>query len=369
MFMSAGELLKQVETASTAEDLFGPVTHQDKALRSAKRLHRAYAIHLHPDRAGERGIDRTRATNAFAKLGLLYERWAKASDASASRAMARNIKAPSRITLTSKSRAYILGDLIAKGTLANVYRAESATAPVAVKMPRNASSSKFIEAERTALTALRAMVADGNAWLGPYYPRLLDAMTHRAEGAPEQRKVNVLDDLSREAGFFSLAEVKEAIPDGLDGRDWAWIHRRLLTAIAGAHLAGVVHGAILPENVLIHPAGHGVVLAGWSFATRPGGMLEGRVQSRKDFYPPEAVGGPIFPESDIYMAHALMLSMLAPGERRQRAFADGCMQREPRMRPDAASLLQEYDELLEELYGKRTFRVFPYIPAAARETA
>jgi hypothetical protein len=61
--------------------------------------------------------------------------------------------------------------------------------------------------------------------------------------------------------------------------------------------------------------------------------------------------------------------MLAPGERRQRAFADGCMQGEPRMRPDAASLLQEYDELLEELYGKRTFRVFPYVPAAARKTA
>lgn len=366
--MSADEMVEQVEIASIAEDLFGPVTQEDKALRSAKRLHRVYANHLHPDRAGEYGIDNTRATDAFAKLGLFYERWTKAC-ASAVRMAAQNTKAPARITLASKSCAYVLGDLIAKGTVANVYRAESGTDPVAVKLPRKAASSKFIDAERIALTALQAMVADGNAWLEPYYPRLLDTMTHRNDATSEQRKVNVLDDLSREAGFFSFAEVKEGIPDGLDGRDWAWIHRRLLTSIAGAHLAGVVHGAILPENVLIHPEGHGVVLAGWSFATKPGGKLEGRVQSRLDLYPPEAADGPVAPESDIYMAHALMLSMLAPGEERQRAFAQGCVQAEPRMRPDAASLLQEYDVLLEDLYGKRTFRVFPYIPTAARETA
>lgn len=163
--------------------------------------------------------------------------------------------------------------------------------------------------------------------------------------------------------------MKDALPTGLDGRDWAWIHRRLLTALAGAHLAGLVHGAVLPENILIHPEGHGVVLAGWSFATRPGRVLAGRVRSAEDFYPPEASGGTVTSETDIYMAHALMLWMLAPEERRQRAFARGCMQDEPRMRPDAAGLLQEYDELLDDLYGKRTFRVFPTIPTAARRTA
>lgn len=361
-------MLEAVEAATVAEDLFGPVTQDERAQRKAKRTHRVYANHLHPDRAAQFGIDAQRANDAFARLSSLYELWQKACTSGA-HAAATAPSAPAKITLQSKTSAYVLGDLLAKGTVANLYRAESATGPVAVKMPRSAASSKFMENERTALTAIRDMATGDRAWLAPYYPKLVDQLSHRADGSAELRKVNVLDDLSRDAGFVTLAEVQEALPSGLDGRDWAWIHRRLLMALAGAHLAGLVHGAVLPENVLIHPEGHGVVLAGWSFAAQPGGKLEGRVQSRADHYPPEAADGTVSPETDIYMAHALMLAMLAPGERRQRAFAKGCMQAEPRMRPDAPSLLREYDDLLEDLYGKRRFRVFPYAPTAARKTA
>ena len=42
-----------------------------------------------------------------------------------------------------------------------------------------------------------------------------------------------------------------------------------------------------------------------------------------------------------------------------RRFADGCCYAAPRMRPqDAWRLLAEFDELLENLYGPRTFRPF-----------
>ncbi len=58
------------------------------------------------------------------------------------------------------------------------------------------------------------------------------------------------------------------------------------------------------------------------------------------------------------MAHALMLELLGRGETRQRAFATGCMQDRPARRPDAVDLLDEYDELLDELYGARVFRPF-----------
>ncbi len=59
------------------------------------------------------------------------------------------------------------------------------------------------------------------------------------------------------------------------------------------------------------------------------------------------------------MAHHLMLRML--GEQtheRMKVFADGCMQDNPRLRPDAVDLLGEFDELLDLLYGQRTFRPF-----------
>jgi len=43
---------------------------------------------------------------------------------------------------------------------------------------------------------------------------------------------------------------------------------------------------------------------------------------------------------------------------RMKVFADGCMQDNPRLRPDAVDLLGEFDELLDLLYGQRTFRPF-----------
>ena len=67
-------------------------------------------------------------------------------------------------------------------------------------------------------------------------------------------------------GFRSLAEVRSAFPAGLDPRDAAWMWRRLLVAIGAAHRAGVIHGAVLPEHVLIHPAEHGLVLVDWCYS-------------------------------------------------------------------------------------------------------
>ena len=43
--------------------------------------------------------------------------------------------------------------------------------------------------------------------------------------------------------------------------------RRLLTALGWAHRARLVHGAVFPEHVLIHPELHGLVLVDWCYAT------------------------------------------------------------------------------------------------------
>jgi hypothetical protein len=68
-----------------------------------------------------------------------------------------------------------------------------------------------------------------------------------------QRRVNLIGRLT---GFRSLAVVRTAFPAGIDPRDAAWIWRRLLDAVGAAHRAGVIHGAVLPEHVMIHPAEH-----------------------------------------------------------------------------------------------------------------
>jgi serine/threonine protein kinase len=137
--------------------------------------------------------------------------------------------------------------------------------------------------------------------------------------------------------------------------------RRLLVALGHAHRCGVVHGAVLPEHVLIEPAEHGLTLVDWCYSTAPGGKVPALVERYRDWYPPEVPAGqPVGPGTDIYLAGECMRRLM--GRRahpRLLAFARGCALPQLRRRPsDAWRLLGEFDELIEELYGPRKFRPF-----------
>ena len=338
------ETLRAIETvaaARNAADLFGPA---DGSPRVGRREFRRLAALLHPDRnAGDPAV-----AAAFERLVARYDEW----------------RGPAVVVSGRRGRYTVIGSPV-QGSVSAVYAATSESGDrVAIKVSRSASSGRFLERERAALRRLRALTdRPENTWLAPYFPRLLDTADLLDAGSGTTRTADVLSAHGAAEGFVDLATVAAARPEGLDGRDWAWIHRRLLRAVAGAHLAGLVHGALVPENVLIHPEGHGVVLAGWSFASAPGEQLPGRIASRRDLYPPDA-NEPASAALDVYMVHATMRTLLAPTQRRQLAFAAGCMQRAPRMRPAAVALLDEYDDLLEDLYGRRRFRPFPYTVSA-----
>lgn len=338
------ETLQAIEVVTAARvpaDLFGPAHGSPRA---GRREYRRLAALLHPDRSGGDPV----VAAAFELLVARYDEWRDADGA----------------VIGRRGRYSVIGSP-RQGSVGVVFAATSESGdPVAIKVPRSARSGRFSERERSALRALGALTdRPANAWLAPYYPRLLDTAELLDVGSGATRKANVLSAHGVAQGFVDLATVASARPEGLDGRDWAWIHRRLLRAVAGAHLAGLAHGAIVPENILIHPEGHGVVVAGWSFAAAFGEPLPGRIASRRHLYPPDSheLAGPAL---DVYMLHATMRTMLAPTERRQLAFAAGCMQSAPGMRPDAVALLDEYDELLEDLYGRRRFRPFPYTVSA-----
>ncbi|MBW4718376.1 adenylate cyclase [Saccharothrix obliqua] len=316
------EALRLVEGAS-ADDLFGPA--EPDRHPEARQRYRALVTALHPDHSGPHD---TRAHAASADLTRLYDQWRRTRP----------------VVLHTPRGSYTVGTRHAVGSVANVYRTDRHV----VKIVRNPALNPLLHNEWAALRTLRRFT-DEHDWLRPYYPELVDTGDVRRG----ERAFTVLEPLVD--GFVTLADVRRAFPAGLDGRDWAWMHRRLLRAVAGAHRAGLVHGAIVADNVLVHPAQHGVVLAGWSFAVEEGQPLPATAKSIT--YPPE-VGGPVTAATDVHMAHALMLDMLAPNEKQQRAFARGCTQDDPARRPDAAALLAEYDELLEELHGARVFRPF-----------
>ncbi|HEU4349759.1 MAG TPA: lipopolysaccharide kinase InaA family protein [Actinoplanes sp.] len=284
---------------------------------------------VHPD-AAPAGQSAT-ATAAFAKLSVL---WAERA--------------------TTRKR-------IATGDIADLY---AHGAGRVLKLPRSPADNDLMAAEAH---ALRTLHATADPKYRAYAPRLIESVTYE-DGSRVRRTVNVLERLD---GFVSLADISRRI----DPRDAAWMWRRLLVALGWAHRAGIVHGAVLPAHILIHPQQHGVVLVDWCYSVAPGMRIAALVANDRDLYPPEVTAREgASAATDIYMATAVMRRLLTspPAEpprrlRRtaQRAygamtrFADGCLYDAPRMRPqDAWRLLAEFDELLDDLYGRRTFRPF-----------
>ncbi|RSM98777.1 molecular chaperone DnaJ [Nonomuraea sp. WAC 01424] len=214
---------------------------------------------------------------------------------------------------------FLVGPPLHKGGTAVLYPAgRGAERDSLLKVARDPAGGRLLVREAA---ALRRIAAEGDPRFLPYVPRLVASFRYRGGGVVRQANV-----ISRApAGFVTL----EHVGTGLDPRDVAWIWRRLLVAAGLAHRAGVAHGAVLPRHVLVHPLDHGLVLVDWCHGDR----LDER--------------------ADIAGLTGCVDHLMGACPRRMRAFVRGCLLRPP---SDAWELLRELDELLDDLYGPRTYR-------------
>jgi len=269
--------------------------------------------------------------------------------------------------VSSGRDSYTIIARIGADDIADRYLAHKASngAQVLLKISRETANNDIMRAEAAALTALAQR---GEAKFAAYAPELIEAFdTAGVDGAGHA--VNVITDISN---FVSLARVREAFPDGLDARDVAWMWRRLLVAIGYANHAGLVHSAIIPENVLIEPGQHGLVLTNWYYAQQaPYSAASGIFSGRMDIYAPEILDGDELTETaDIFMGTRTISTLFDNATSPHLlTFARGCLQESPAARPDDAwELLSELDSLLEQLFGPRRFRPFA-MPQRDTDTA
>jgi hypothetical protein len=307
---ASAEAIALIEAARVPGDVFG-----SDAARAYRRLARLTHPDAHPGDA--------RAAGAFAKLATLW-----------------------------REHQGGFGVLVARGDIANLYRVSQGL----LKVARDPADNDLMRAEATALTQLRDRV---DTPLRAYFPELVQARRQQDPRSGVQRRANVIGAL---AGFRSLAEVRAAFPGGIDPRDAAWMWRRLLVAIGAAHRAGLIHGAVLPDHVMIHPAEHGLVLVDWCYSgPAPASRIRAVVSRYLDWYPPEILAGqPADADLDIWLATRAMTDLIGGGmPAAMAAFARGGQLARPSRRPaDAWLLLAEFDDLLGRLYGPRTFRPF-----------
>jgi hypothetical protein len=358
---SVEQILERLTTARDAVDVFGPAGTEQEL----RRAYREAAKRCHPDRCAG---DDAAAREAFTRLTRWHEmaleqlRAGRYGREGAGATGAR----PRIIHLRNKERVYAVNPAVAfRGDFANVYRALHEGSPVAVKVVRLARDNDLLVAERSVLRRIAREVEDR---FHCFFPRLLDGFAYSSggdrdgENGREERAANVL---SWVGGAYTLDEIRQAYPTGVDPKDVAWMWRRLLAALGAAHRAGIVHGGVLPPHVCVLPDEHGLVLIGWTCAVEAGLPAAAITEAYERWYPKEVMTKePVTAATDLAMGARCMEFLLpedAPAALSR--FFRGCMLPSSRQRPrDAWALLREFDEVLTRLWGARRFHPFA-VPA------
>jgi len=202
-----------------------------------------------------------------------------------------------------------------------------------------------------------------------YLPKPIDSFTIRGTSG-SQRKAIVFP---RHEGYISLAQILRAYPKGIDFRDLVWMFKRALAGIGFAHHEGVVHGAVVPDHILVHPKQHGAKVIDWSYAVmRKDGKERVKAFSPpwQDLYAPEILAKQVpTPSTDIYMLAKCAVALLGGDTTTNkmpisvptqiRGFIESCLIKSPSRRPDNAwKLHEEFDDLLEKIVGKPRYRPF-----------
>lgn len=367
------QLIAQLlENARQPEEVFGKLDgDQGEALRASYRLLTKVA---HPDRYAD-PHDQAVAEKAFVAL----QQWLTSAEekiksgAYGQNGAAHTTSEPPVLVRNRKREYLVQGTSFAQGDLCNLYKCTCALdgkeTDAIFKVARNPADNDLVSNEGHVLKQLASSKEYDR--FHAYIPRLVDSFDYRDSTSPQARRVNVL---ALEKGpYYSLPEVRATYPQGIDAKDMAWIWRRLLIALGFAHRHSVIHGAVLPAHILIQPENHGLVLIDWSYALyepSPDEYIPAISTEYKDWYPPEVLAkAPPRPGTDIYLGALCMLyllggdpakgSMPASVHKRIQAFFRGTALKGQTQRPqDALRLLDEFTELIESLWGPRTFREF-----------
>jgi serine/threonine protein kinase len=337
-------IASQLNNARTPEDVFG-YFHEKSAdcLPALKEKYHALARVVHPD-FYKSADEKILANLALSQLNTWYRR---ACEKTKLGLYGQDADKPELVALQARDRLYWVEAEYSQDAEFNyhpcLFKENGLNILAVLKIVRDPHDNELAQAEAAALNDL-SQHASRRPGFSAYFPSLLDGFVYTDESAEHNALV-----FEPSPGWHSLEDVRRAYPAGIDPKDMAWIWRRLLTALGFAHKNGWLHGAVLPRNVLIEPEQHGLMLINWSRA---------RPIPAADWSP----------AADNVMSAECMLFLLGgePAKRLYPAslpeplknFLRGTLlpaQRAPR---DAWALKEEFDELVEHLWGRRKFHPF-----------
>ncbi len=331
--MKNQEQLDKILTAKTAEELFGDLTNKTEITVVYRKL----ARNSHPDMFSD-SRDKLKAQQAFIHLSNLWESIGKVS------------KKHEDIIVTKKHE-YHLGNILTKTEMFTIFNAtyDAGYKNAELFVTNNPKDTDLAAAH---IKALKKIKTDVNPEYLPYFPKIIENLRYR-QGSVEKTIIAA----EKLDGMYSLREVTERYPEGINAKDVAWIFRRVLVALGNTHEIGLVHGSPNLDSLWIHPELHGLILNNWEYSVDIGDNLKALPQIFKTDYPESVFQKkPVDYKLDLMLAAKTMQKLLRPDAPKQiNIFFKGCTLAST---PLAADLLYEFDQLLTRLWGERKFHHF-----------
>lgn len=326
--------LETIMNAKTPQELFG---EQDNP--KASKIYKRYLHIAHPDMYSPHDPEKGIAHIAFIKLTKFWDQY----NGKTGEEIEKNY-------IKTKKHDYVIGSMVYDTDGFVSFNAQrDGKSKVYLTFPKNTGNNDLIDTYTQNLSKIKKEV---DPKYNAFYPTYLESFQFSIDG-----KVRNIIAHARPEGFYSLTEVMEDYPKGIHGRDIAWIFKRILIGLGNAHEVGLVHGAINPDSILIHPELHGLIIQNWQYAVEDGGTLSALPASHKNLYPSYVFDKkPARKELDFYLAAKTMELLFRDDmPKALKAFFNGC---KLNTMPFADELLGQFDFVLEKVYGAKSFHEF-----------
>lgn len=215
-------------------------------------------------------------------------------------------------TLALGESRWAQGEQVAAGEISDVFeglRARWPTERVLIKRARAREGGEQLEREWDVLQRLRDSRAPGAEVFNSRIPQPVALGRNGDAPAMAVRRI---------PGFrHTFAAVHDAYPAGVDPHAAVWMWRRILEVLSFVHASGMVHGAILPEHLVVEDGEHGVQVIGFRCAGAAGDEIRGVTAARESFYPKWLLAKRrLSPQADLAMSAQCIAHVLVP-ERRE----------------------------------------------------
>ncbi len=204
------------------------------------------------------------------RLAVEAGRW----KASAPEALDEPLRDPERPRLWVGGARYCVLGRLAKGEASDVFLARRDARVTELVVLKISSDAARLGREWAALEALPRSTAEGSAHFARLLPQPVATGTARLgmHGNEGDRPVSVL---RWRSGFIhTFDDVFSAYPGGVPPESSIWMWKRMLELLGWVHRSGWSHGAVTPAHLLMHARDHGVVLVGWSRASKSPGAAD-----------------------------------------------------------------------------------------------